>query len=55
MVERDGGDDDAAGDDLLNPVGSPFCEQPIWMTVMMAAPMSVPVTVPRPPEGCRRR
>src|SRR5262249_38601015 len=28
---------------------SPFCEQPIWMMVMMAAPIIVPATDPRPP------
>ncbi len=29
--------------------GQPFCGQPIWMTAMMAAPIIVPSTVPRPP------
>src|SRR6185503_11206612 len=31
-------------------LASPFCEHPIWMTVMIAAPMIVPATVPRPPD-----
>ena len=30
--------------------GSPCCEQPIWMTAMIAAPQTVPITVPLPPE-----
>ena len=30
-------------------LASPFCVQPIWMIVMIAAPMIVPATVPRPP------
>src|SRR3982751_5990017 len=30
-------------------LGSPFCVQPVWITVMIAAPMIVPSTVPRPP------
>ena len=41
-IQRHREDDDRAGDDLLDPVGSPCCEQPIWMIVMMAAPAMRP-------------
>ena len=30
--------------------GRPCCEQPIWMTAMIAAPATVPTTVPLPPS-----
>src|SRR5206468_11802565 len=30
--------------------GNPCCEQPIWITAMIAAPASVPTTLPLPPR-----
>ena len=52
---RRGEDDDRAGDHLLDPVVQSSLVQPLPTTVIISAPISVPKTVPCPPDEAVRR